>query len=201
MIFKQNEENLFSIFALKNYYYGKKITVTIEVEDGSTWTFTGTIKYTTERLATCQIMKQYLKKLFKRDNDASFREIKELLPIKNKIERMEKELRKKHVSSMRVPCPARAMPCGAVEYKRFPTNPLKQKNALFYVLLTKVRSPPVQKCYFTVYQCTIRFQAYQIRLFPDYTVIIFAPDKRKRYEKTLSPQQVTPLCATFSHEQ
>lgn len=86
----------FSIFALKNYYYGKKITVTIEVEDGSTWTFTGTIKYTTERLATCQIMKQYLKKLFKRDNDASFREIKELLPIKNKIERMEKELRKKH---------------------------------------------------------------------------------------------------------
>lgn len=109
--------------------------------------------------------------------------------------------RKKHVSSMRVPCPARTMPCVAVEYKRFPTNPLKQKNALFYVLLTKVRSPPVQKCYFTVYQCTIRFQAYQIRLFPDYTVIIFAPDKRKRYEKTLSPQQVTPLCATFSHEQ
>jgi hypothetical protein len=94
--FKQNEENLFSIFALKNYYYGKKITVTIEVEDGATWTFAGTIKYTTERLATCQIMKQHLKKLFKRDNDASFREIKELLPIKNKIERMEKELGKKH---------------------------------------------------------------------------------------------------------
>ena len=90
MSFKQNEENLFSIFALKNYYYGKKITVTIEVEDGATWTFAGTIKYTTERLATCQIMKQHLKKLFKRDNDTSFREIKELLPIKNKIERMEK---------------------------------------------------------------------------------------------------------------
>jgi hypothetical protein len=32
-------------------------------------------------------------------------------------------------------------------------------------------------------------------------MIIFAAAKRKRYEKTLSPHQATPLCATFSHEQ
>lgn len=52
----------------------------------------------TQRLVICQILKLYLKELFKRNTDASFREMKELSPIKNKIERMEKEMNKKHSS-------------------------------------------------------------------------------------------------------
>jgi hypothetical protein len=43
-------------------------------------------------------LKLYLKELFKRNTDVSFREMKELSPIKNKIERMEKEMNKKHPS-------------------------------------------------------------------------------------------------------
>lgn len=72
----------------------EKFKLTIKIEDGATWNFNGTTKYTTQRLVICQILKLYLKELFKRNTDASFREMKELSPIKNKIERMEKEMNK-----------------------------------------------------------------------------------------------------------
>lgn len=74
----------------------EKIKLTIQVENSKPWTFCGTITHTEERLVVCQIFKQYLKKLFRKDNDVSYREMKELKPIKNQIVRMENAVKQKH---------------------------------------------------------------------------------------------------------
>lgn len=88
---------LFLTFAAfkKNVYYGKKFKLTVQVEDSKPWTFDGVTTHTDKRLVLTQIFKKVLKTLYKRDNDASFREFKELDPIKNMIKRIEEALKKK----------------------------------------------------------------------------------------------------------
>lgn len=87
---------LFLTFAaLKNDYYGKKFKLTIQVEDSKPWTFNGVTTYTDKRLVITQIFKKVLKTLYKRNNDTSFREFKELAPIKNKIKRIEEAMNNK----------------------------------------------------------------------------------------------------------
>lgn len=79
----------------KNDYYGKKFKLTVQVEDSRPWTFDGVTTHTDKRLVLTQIFKKVLKTLYKRDNDASFREFKELDPIKNMIKRIEEALKNK----------------------------------------------------------------------------------------------------------
>lgn len=88
---------LFLTFAAfkKNDYYGKKFKLTVQVEDSKPWTFDGVTTYTDKRLVLTQIFKKVLKTLYKRDNDVSFREFKELGPIKNKIKRIEEAMKNK----------------------------------------------------------------------------------------------------------
>lgn len=88
---------LFLTFAAfkKNDYYGKKFKLTVQVEDSKPWTFDGITTYTDKRLVLTQIFKKILKTLYKRDNDVSFREFKELGPIKNKIKRIEEAMKNK----------------------------------------------------------------------------------------------------------
>lgn len=73
----------------------KKFKLTVQVEDNKPWAFNGVTTYTDKRLVITQIFKKVLKTLYKRDNDTSFREFKELDPIKNKIKRIEEAMNNK----------------------------------------------------------------------------------------------------------
>lgn len=83
----------------KNDYYGKKFKLTVQVEDSRPWTFDGVTTHTDKRLVITQILKKILKTLYKKDNDTSFREFKELEPIKNKIKRIEEAMKNKKKNS------------------------------------------------------------------------------------------------------
>ena len=55
----------------------------------------GTTKYTNHRLENTEILKETIRDLYKEEDNASYREIKELTPIENKIERIRQMALKK----------------------------------------------------------------------------------------------------------
>lgn len=62
--------------------------MTITIDGKKFWNYEGTTKYTDKRLVIANISKQVIRKVFKADVKASFRESKELIPIENRIRKI-----------------------------------------------------------------------------------------------------------------
>lgn len=76
---------------LINNYHDQKINLTITLDGKKFWNYEGTTKHAEKRLVIAEVMKQVIRKVFKADEKASYRESKELIPIENRIRKIKKE--------------------------------------------------------------------------------------------------------------
>lgn len=62
--------------------------MTITLDGKKFWNYEGTTKHAEKRLVIAEIMKQVIRKVFKANEKASYRESKELAPIENRIRKI-----------------------------------------------------------------------------------------------------------------